>query len=201
MRLTCTGRIALLFALVIVIAACATSSVSSTTSTTLASTTTDASTGTTAPTASSAPSGAIGSLASYNQRAETVMWAFYHCMVDRGWALALSGDSPAEGWDIAVPEEQLDVYTSDDAECQAESGLADLGPPMVSSVEAAELYDLLLDVTDCVRGLGLEVEEPPSRQTFVEALVTHPIPIWHPHELNGVWRPDLEEECPVPDWP
>lgn len=135
-------------------------------------------------------------------RAEKALEAFFYCMVDRGWELTRVGDTWLDGFESGgIPEEQWDAYQADDQECGEISGRADLGAPSVSVEEAGSLYDLFIGVADCVRGLGYDVPEAPSRQAFVDGLVSYPIPIWHPHELNGVWRPDLEEECPVPDWP
>src|SRR5690606_7560589 len=43
-------------------------------------------------------------------------------------------------------------------------------------------YDILLKVADCVRDLGYDVPDAPSRQTFVDELVSYPIPSWHPYD-------------------
>lgn len=152
---------------------------------------------TTAPPSSVDESNALGSWEEYTEQAERAHRAHRRCMEARGWEYQDEGD----GYSIAIPEEQFEVHQTDDQECQEESGLADLGPPVVSAQEAQELYDIFLEVADCVRGLGMEVQEPPSRQAFVDSLVSYPIPIWHPHELDGEWRRELEERCPVPEWP
>ncbi len=123
------------------------------------------------------------------------------CLTDKGWEIDDRGDS--YGVHGGVPIAQVDQFDADKAECEARFGYDQLPGPSVSHDEAAELYDLLLVVADCVRALGYDVPPAPSKQAFVEQLVDHPIPSWHPYDKvfqrgNRAEIQRLEEECPIP---
>jgi hypothetical protein len=144
------------------------------------------------------------SLRAQLERAELAYEAYFYCMVDRGWELTRLGDRWIDGSESGgIPEEQLDAYHADDEECGQQSGRADLGTPSVSAEEAALLYDLLLEVAVCVRDLGYQVPDPPSKQSFVDDLVAYPIPAWHPHNASTAPedRQRIMTQCPVPPLP
>jgi hypothetical protein len=122
------------------------------------------------------------------------------CLNDRGWETEILPGSNT--YRTVVPPEQHDQYNADIEECNIEIGV-DIGPPQVTPEEASELYDILLEIADCVRDLGYNVPEAPSRQSFVEDLVSHPIPSWHPYDpvyeagrMADIQR--VEAECPIP---
>lgn len=107
----------------------------------------------------------------------------------------------------AVPEEQADQFEADHDDC-VNRVQPDEPPPPMNSEQADAYFDRLLDVAACVRALGYQVEEPPSRQAAVEALQQEVINLgWDPYEhptrtvgsreeLNEVYR-----ECPQPTRP
>lgn len=122
------------------------------------------------------------------------------CLNDRGWETEVIPGSST--YRTVVPPEQHDQYNADIEECHIEIGV-DLSPPQVTPEEASELYDILLKVADCVRDLGYDVPDAPSRQTFVDELVSYPIPSWHPYDpvydtgrMADIQR--VEAECPIP---
>lgn len=74
--------------------------------------------------------------------------------------------------------------------------------------QAEEYFDALLEVAECVRELGYQVADPPSRQAAVEALQQNVIDLgWDPYEdvtLNAGSNDKTDEvyrECPQPPWP
>jgi hypothetical protein len=123
------------------------------------------------------------------------------CLTDLGWEVIDHGDSYESPHDI--PDDQFEQYAADVELCEAQFGYDDLPPPYVTRPEAELLYGLLLDVADCIRDLGYDVPDAPSQQAFVEALVTYPIPAWHPYDSfyeDNDWSAigQIERECPTP---
>lgn len=102
--------------------------------------------------------------------------------------------------------QQEDQYRADYDICVDQVQPDEPRPPMTE--EQAETYfDALLEVADCVRGLGYQVAEPPSRQAAVEALQQPIIDLgWDPYEdpvrnagteeIDNVYR-----ACPQPARP
>jgi len=135
-----------------------------------------------------------------NRSLEEQVRDLVRCLNDRGWETEILPGSNT--YRTVVPPEQMDRYNADIEECQAEIGV-DMSPPQVTPQEASKLYDILLEVADCVRGLGYHVPEAPSRQSFVDDLVSYPVPSWHPYDpvyesggSAGIQR--VEAECPIP---
>lgn len=119
------------------------------------------------------------------------------CMSDRGWEVVVEEGS---GYEVTVPEDQDEQFFADHASCVEFFGYPS-GPVQVTAEEAAALYAELLEVADCVRSEGYEVSDPPSERAFVEALVSKPIPIWHPYyavsNMGKSAADALEQACPV----
>lgn len=119
------------------------------------------------------------------------------CMSERGWDVVV-GTEP--GYQVDVPEDQTEQFFADHEACLEFFGFPS-GPVQVTPQEASALYVSLLEVADCVRSEGYEVEEPPSERAFVEALVSNPIPIWHPYYVvEGMGKSaadELTQACPV----
>lgn len=124
------------------------------------------------------------------------------CLTERGWNVVASDDGSYETPD-GIPNEQLDQYKTDVTACRASFGYDKIAAPHVTREQAQKLYNDLLKVAQCVRGQGYTVPDPPSEQTFVEALVNYPIPVWHPYQVvTEQGGPDalknIEKTCPVP---
>ncbi|HLV57318.1 MAG TPA: hypothetical protein VKY81_00340 [Natronosporangium sp.] len=125
--------------------------------------------------------------------------AMARCLRDKGW----DAYATEEGWGASgIPHAQSDQYDADENECRTSTGIGEVPPPEITEEEAAELYDVLLGVADCMRDLGFAVSEPPSRQAFVEDVVTTTIPDWHPYDVvfesgNQSDIQLVESECPV----
>jgi hypothetical protein len=126
------------------------------------------------------------------------------CLQEKGWDATAHPDNSVSG---EVPIEQRDQYLADEEDCLDQVQPDQPRPPM-SEQQAEAYFDGLLEVADCVRGLGYEVAEPPSRQAAVEALQQPIINLgWDPYEqpvrgssteeeIDGVYR-----ACPQPPWP
>lgn len=70
-----------------------------------------------------------------------------------------------------------------------------LPPPTEPTEEYfSDYYDFLVELKECVEAQGYFVEEPPSREAFIEASLSQS-DIWHPYEHASNWE-DLEKVCP-----
>lgn len=121
------------------------------------------------------------------------------CLEDLGWDIDVDGGSVSVR---QLPDEQVDQYLADRDDCLATLGYDELPPPSFTADELARAYEVLLEVADCVRDLGHHVPDAPSRQAFIDQMLEHPIPQWHPYD--GVVRDgdpgqiqQVEEHCPL----
>jgi hypothetical protein len=97
------------------------------------------------------------------------------CLRDRGWDVEVSWDG---GIYAEYKDEQAEQYRADLEECRLEVGFSKEGEPMTEE-RAKKFYDKWLVIADCVRDLGFDVDDPPSEQAFVEAMIAHEF-IWDP---------------------
>lgn len=122
------------------------------------------------------------------------------CMSDLGWEVEANADGSWSTID-GIPAEQNEQFEADAAQCESRYGY-DI-PPQVSRNEAERYFEALLEAAECVRSLGFQVPEPPSRQSFVSSIVNGELPSWNPYErlVASASRPEIEgvfEECPQP---
>lgn len=123
------------------------------------------------------------------------------CMRERGWDLVVTDDG---GFDARYPSEQRNAFDADLEECMAKFGYDESPTPMTEE-EATELYDLYLEAADCLDGRGYPPPEPPSRQAFVEDVISSGLPSWDPymHLLDATDSYEkirqLENACPLPE--
>src|SRR5690606_7917850 len=104
------------------------------------------------------------------------------CVRDKGWDAEPQRDGSVI---YSFPEEQRDQFTADRDACNEELGANEPPPPM-NEDDAEAMFDALLETAECVRGLGYPVDEPPSRQAAVEALMQPIINLgWDPYEHAG----------------
>lgn len=119
------------------------------------------------------------------------------CLNDKGWDVKPAADGGFET--DTVPAEQMEQFQADIEACQGEHGYSN---DLVYTPERAERYfDASLEAAECLRDLGYEIADPPSRQAFVEALVNDEPPPWYPHHeamAAGGLLSELEAECPQP---
>lgn len=123
------------------------------------------------------------------------------CMTNRGWNV--HADSAENSWsmDDGIPESQLGQFESDTRSCEEKYGYDQLPPPP-SRAEAERIYDQL-QVAECVRELGYPVDDPQSKQSYVEELMASEIPSWHPYGQvveSMTFESELSEvmeACPV----
>lgn len=97
------------------------------------------------------------------------------CLRDRGWEVEVTWD---DGIQAVYAEEQAEQYRADMEECRLAAGFPKDPPPMTEE-RAKKFYDKWLGIAECVRDLGFDIDDPPSEQAFVEALVAHDF-IWDP---------------------
>lgn len=126
------------------------------------------------------------------------------CLREKGWDVTVHPDNSISS---EYPEEQDDQFMSDYENCSDQVHPDQPRPPMTEA-QAEAYFDALLDVADCVRGLGYRVAEPPSRQAAVEALQQEIIDLgWDPYEsavLGGGTEEEIDDvyrACPQPTRP
>jgi hypothetical protein len=131
---------------------------------------------------------------------------------DAQWAPTMSQCLRDKGWDVTVADGKLDATypTSQEASYQHDIRVChdELGYRMVaipSREDAGQAYDTLLDVSRCLGEHGYAVSQPPSRDSYMDALTKGRI-VWHPYSAalqsaNPPMLSDLERACPVPDQP
>lgn len=121
------------------------------------------------------------------------------CLSAKGWHVERGSDG---GFGADIPGDQLEQYHADRHACREENGYDD--EPEVTPELAGRFFDRLVAAAQCLRGLGYQVSDPPSRQSYVETLVNGELPDWAPYsELieMGLSFAELEEAdaaCPQP---
>lgn len=122
------------------------------------------------------------------------------CLRERGWEVTAHPDNSVSA---NYPREQEERYLEDQADCSSQVQ-PDAVPPMTEP-QAEKYFDGLLEAADCVRDLGFQVAEPPSRQAAVEALQQPVIDLgWDPYEdaVRGAGSQeeldDVYRTCPQP---
>lgn len=115
------------------------------------------------------------------------------CLRDQGWVINLNSEG---GISYSFPADQVDQFRSAEQVCLKIYGN---GVPVADERFAADLFDRLVVIAKCVRDAGFDVDDPPSKAAFVEKLITHPIPVWHPYykAAEGGQLSAVERACPV----
>lgn len=140
-------------------------------------------------------------------------WMAEQAQVQDEYRESLQSCVRAKDWNVTVdryggvvePFDTADVprWEADRDACLAEMGVS--GEARLDRERAELLYDRQVDTWRCVLDLGYDVPEPPSQETFVEALLGGGTRDWHPYgDLVGAipwseWEA-LEETCPQPWW-
>lgn len=104
------------------------------------------------------------------------------CMSDRGWVLTILPDSEGPGLEGNTPEGQRDAMTADMRDCRADVG--DHPFTEMSTNLATKQYAEIVSRRECLAGLGLDVQQPPSEQLWVaKQLAQDPANIpWDPYD-------------------
>lgn len=119
------------------------------------------------------------------------------CLTEKGWEVKVGEDG--RSYEYSLPSSQRSQFQVDEKDCRHEFGL-DVLPPITQQY-AEHAYDVYLRAAECVRGLGHQVSDPPSKQAFVEELMRRRIASWHPYDEVMKSDPNLhgqlERECPI----
>lgn len=124
------------------------------------------------------------------------------CMTGRGWQV---GQFPDGSWGApdGIPAARADAYDSDARQCAASFGL-DKSPPPVTREIAEAHFAALTATSECLRGRGYEVPDPPQRERSVASMLNSGDPLWDPYEkaARAVDSPtELDQiylDCPQP---
>lgn len=133
-----------------------------------------------------------------------------------------TGLTGAPGWDMEWCMDQLGwrVTAHDDGDGFGYEGVTDQAAAMDSAMEACHEYlgyrhrdpfteeyltldfDNKLDIADCLRRRGFHVDDPPSREVYVEQTIADRWTAWNVHEHVPDNRlPAAQEQCPGrPGW-
>jgi hypothetical protein len=120
------------------------------------------------------------------------------CLSAKGWDVQRTADG---GFDAKIPVAQTSRYNADREACKARFGYND--ELSVTPEMAGHFYDRLVAAAECLRRLGYDISDPPSRQSYVETLVGGALPDWTPYyelmELAGpVEFQQAQAACPQP---
>lgn len=127
------------------------------------------------------------------------------CLQGKGWDVTAHPDN---SYSVAgLPQDQVSQYEADEEACRSSAGMDQPQPPMTLR-QAEEYYDALVEVADCVRDLGYQVDDPPSRRAAVEALMRPTVDLdgwpYGNDNLRGLSPEEYDElfaACPEPALP
>jgi len=126
----------------------------------------------------------------------------YDCITEKGWDVTLRWDGGVEASTETIPQEQYNLYDADASACMAELDQRILA---MTEVEIRAAYQAELATRECLVGLGYDVQEPPSEQTYIDDFFGVR---WTAYGESNVsiqalsdseWR-TLNESCPQPSW-
>lgn len=119
------------------------------------------------------------------------------CLNERGISTTYDGAGGLDLDSSALSQEDIDSSLD---ECEADLVTQGaIAPPAAPTDEYYNgLYDYYLTLTDCLEAEGFVIEEPPSREVFVESDGVS----WYPYQDIGAetiglgrWN-ELQEQCP-----
>ncbi|AEI13386.1 hypothetical protein [Cellulomonas gilvus] len=98
---------------------------------------------------------------------------YQRCMDDKGWdRTMMAGGGSEEPFVFGKDEDrsELERFDADVEECRIELGYP--APHEPTADELGVQYDAEQDVAACLEHLGFDIPEPPSREAWVEALIS-----------------------------
>jgi hypothetical protein len=102
------------------------------------------------------------------------------CMNDHGFAVTLRGDGLGTHWED-IPPEQNELATAVSIACLEGLHVPDRASSELTQDQYAKVYAYRTQLTDCVRGQGYQVPDPPSLGLFIEEQGR-----WSPFDAVGV---------------
>lgn len=115
-------------------------------------------------------------------------------MEDAGWVVTLTPDNGFSFSD--VPEEQQEVLSQALTDCQTKFP----APPMNAS-NLTVLYEAEIAQRDCLVGLGYEMPEPPTLDTYIDSYGSDAwfaISDTNPETMTPAVYADVLRQCPSP---
>lgn len=97
------------------------------------------------------------------------------CLTELGWSVKPGTDG---GISADVPNEQADVYESDQASCAEQFGY-DTPPPTLTESQIREVYPHMLWEWKCLSENDYGPEPPPTEQSYLDDY----------HEYGSLWTP------------
>lgn len=126
----------------------------------------------------------------------------YECLREKGWEPTLTWDGGIEVSSESMAKEQLPLYTADEEECWEPINTA---IATMTDAEILEVYAAELATRDCLIERGLDVDTPPSAQTYLDQFADASWTAYGAANIDSVaaddakWR-ELNEACPQPGW-
>lgn len=115
------------------------------------------------------------------------------CMRDQGFDVE-EVDGPDGGWELTNPNVDDETYIKLMSECSSLVGEVPEVP--VGPAEAEGMYELVLNLVDCLEAEGISVSEVPSRELWVESMLAGEAP-WSPYSDPQVYA-TYAALCPQP---
>ena len=127
------------------------------------------------------------------QREQDTARLYASCMAERGYAVELDGRG---GSRFDIPAGQEAEATAADEACSAKAS-AVLGPSRVpTEEELLDRYEFLLEMKTCLEAEGYDISEPPSRDSFVDAVGANWYPFAEIAPTDEAEWARLNERCP-----
>jgi hypothetical protein len=126
----------------------------------------------------------------------------YECLTRKGWDVSISWDGGIEASSDDIPDAQLDLFEKDSDECWR---IIDERVETMS-LEAIEMvFEQELATRSCLINEGVNVDEPPSKQRYLDTFHDDRWMAYGASDIDSVARDSSEwrriaQACPQPAW-
>lgn len=118
-------------------------------------------------------------------------------MGDKGWNVRVVSDREVEPQGVTA--DQAQVYQGDIDACSAEYTAAH-PPPAITADFARSMYQQELVTMKCLQELGIQVDLPPSEQTYIDEYLRQKYSSWsayaHVAQNGKLSFAEVEKKCP-----
>lgn len=125
--------------------------------------------------------------------------ALVQCMHDVGWTNVVEAEANWGIEDNSLTMEQRGAFKESLADCESQVGVAPVDLPLTDD-EIRLVYSHWIKQKECLEGLGYEISDPPSEDTFVAQAKAHKVGAdWNPFAEVHVVDEDPNEvfrQCP-----
>lgn len=120
-------------------------------------------------------------------------WDMEWCMDELGWEVTAHPDGGGVGFG-GVADQAVGMDSAMEA-CTDFLGLRDMDPFTEDFLTLQ--YDNNLQIADCLRGMGFAVDDPPSREVYVQQTIAKRWTAWNVHEhVPDGQLGTVQRQCP-----